>query len=336
MSGAFQQTRYEFIVRVDGAGLAHHRGTVGNVSMIMRRKVRRPGGEIVQCPTVTGNSVRHKLREAATYLTLEAAGLLGEDASMSRGALRLLFNGGMVTGKGDASVVSIDKWRELVSIFPTLALCGGCMDNGPRPGQLNVDELSLICSENLGIMPEWVKAWLTENNEGVSSWRPLTARSQRVTMDPELSPEKVKLLSDGEQIAVYDKQRLRELAHSTGDAKLAKANKSTMMPRSFQHIIPGALMWGGVEARTYNDIEFDAFNYIFAGLISNFRVGGLAREGFGKLSFLKGHKVPFALQPQIGESLDDALAGKVGTLFRARITERKDDIARWLRGNVNS
>jgi hypothetical protein len=269
-------------------------------------------------------------------LTLDAAGLLKESSGMTRGALRLLFNGGTTTGKGDASVLNIDRWRELCTIFPVLPLFGGCIDNGPKPGQINVDALNLICTENLGVMPRWVKAWLEQNNEGICSWRPLTARAQRVTMDPELVPEKVKLLSEGEQIAVYDKQRLRELAHQSGDSKMAKQHKSTMMPRSFQHIISGALLWGAVEARTYNDVEFDAFNYVFAGLISNFRVGGMGREGFGKLTFLQGHQVPFTLQPQIGKDLGDDLAGMVGTLFRARIAERKDDIAQWLRGQVNS
>lgn len=331
----FQQTRYEFIFRADGDGIAHHRGTIGNVAMLMRSKVRMPGGEVCERPTITGNSYRHRIRETAVFLSLDAAGLL-DDPSLSRGALRLLFSGGKVTGKGDASVITIDKYRELVSIFPVLALFGGCKDNRPLPGQMNVDAISLICQENMGVAPEWVKAWLHKSNEGVGPWRMLTERVQRVTFDPETSPEKVKLLAESEQIAAYEQQRLQEKAHNENDAKLAKLVKSTTMPRSFQRIISGSLFWSGIECRTYTDLEFDAFNYIVAGMISNLKVGGMARDGHGKLTFIAGHKVPFVIQPQIGEDITDALSGKVGTLFRAKAAERREDIAKWLRGQVNS
>lgn len=327
-------TRYEYIVRAEEP-IAHHQGTIGNVSVFMRAKKRLPGGAIRELPEITGDAVRHKLREAAVYSTLDAAGIL-DDPQLSRGALRLLFNGGMITGKGDASVVNIDRWRELVALFPPLALFGGCTDNRPVPGQLCVDALNVICEETMGLMPDWVKAWLQQENEGMTSYRHLMERATRVRMDPELRPEKVKLLSESAQIEVNKRLLAQENAHEDGDSKAAADNKSAMMPRSHERLIHGTLFWGAVEARTYTDLEFDAYNFIFAALLSNFRVGGKSGTGHGRLSFLRGHRVPFCLAPRLGDDVTSELSGKVGTLYCARVKERADELRAWLQSDVNS
>lgn len=329
-----QTTRYEFIVRAEEP-VAHHSGSIGNVSVFMRKKIRVPGGSVISVPEITGDSIRHKLREAAVYATLDAAGIL-DDPQLSRGALRLLFNGGMVTGKGDATNINLDRYRQLVALFPPLALFGGCADNRLLPGQLNVDALNCLCSETMGLAPQWAKQWLEDTGEAVTSYRQLTERATRVRMDPELIPEKVLLLSESDQIACNNRLLAQELAHEDGDSIAAGKTKSAMMPRSFERLIQGTLFWGGVEARTYSDLEFDAFQYIFACLLTNFRVGGKAATGHGRLSFVKGCRIPFSLQPAVAEDATSELSAKVGTLYRARITERADELKKFLRSEVNA
>lgn len=331
-----QTTRYEIIVRAQ-TPIAHAQESLGNVSVAMRKKVRLPGGTFAQVPYVTGDSVRHQLREASAYATLHAAGLLdGDGPGLSQGALRLLFNGGMVTGKGDAAVVNVERYRELVTLFPPLALFGGCTDNRPMPGQLVVDDLNVICTENARHIPEWITRWCEERQERIVSARDCVEETQRVRMDAVLRPEKVKLLSVKDQIEVNGRHLKREKAHETDDAKEASESKSAMMPRSFERLVQGSLLWLGVEARTYTDMELDAFNYVIATALNNLRVGGKSATGHGKLEFVAGSRINFVPSAGMLEHVGAEIAQKTGDLYRAHVALHKEQLTQWLQSAVNS
>lgn len=323
-----QTTRYEFLARAVDP-IAHHQENLGNVSVFMRKRMMLPNGEVQRVPYITGDSIRHKAREAAVYATLDAAGLL-DDPQLTEGALRLLFAGGTVTPKGDASVINLDAYRELVALFPPLALFGGCVDNRPLPGQMTVDEGNLVCEETLHTAPDWVHAWLAQNQVQPQTHRRLLEEVTRVRMDPTLSPEKVKLLSGDAQIAVNRRLLASGKAHDEADTKEAEREKSTMMPRSFERIIQGSLFWCGIEARTYTPLEADAFDYTVACLLNNFTVGGKGSTGHGRLRFVAGNKIHFAPTAGSLEGMGSELAGKAGTMFRAHVAERAQQIREWL------
>lgn len=327
-------TRYEMIIRA-AEPICHAQETIGNQSIFARKTVRVRGGERVQVPYLSGDAIRHQLREAATYGTLHAAGLL-DDPQLSEGALRLLFNGGMVTGRGDAAVINLDRYRELVALFPPLALLGGCTDNRPVPGQVNVDEGNLLCAEMLHITPPWVIEWAKANEERIDSCRGLVEEVQRVRMDATLFPEKVNLLSDGAKANVNGRMLRSEAAHESADAKAKAESKSAMMPRTHERLIQGALLWIGLEARTYTDLEFDAFNFSVACLLSNFRVGGKAGTGHGRLEFVAGSRIHFQPAAAKLESVGSELAPKTGEIYKAHVVARKEELASWLRSAINS
>ncbi len=329
-----QISRYEMIVRAQDP-ICHSQESIGNQSVFMRKKVRVPGGDVVMAPYITGDSIRHNLREAATYGTLHEAGIL-DDPQLSEGAARLLWNGGMVTGKGNAAVINLDRYRELVALFPPLALLGGCTDNRPIPGQLNVDEGNLICSELARLTPPWVVEWLAANNEKVDSFRSSVEEVQRVRMDSMLLPEKVKLLADGAKAKVNERLLKSERAHEDADSKAKAESKSGMMPRTHERLVQGSLLWIGIEARTYTDLEFDAFNFTVACLLNRFRVGGKHATGHGRLEFVAGARIHF--QPSAGhfERVGAELAPKVGDLYKAHIAMRKEELTSWIRSEVNS
>jgi hypothetical protein len=320
-------TRYEFIARAEGP-IAHHEETMGNLSVFMRKRLMSPTGQVTRVPYITGDCIRHKAREMAVYATLEAAGML-DDPQLTEGALRLLFAGGMVTPKGDASVINLDNYRELVTLFPPLALFGGCVDNRPLPGQLIVDEGNLVCEETLHTAPDWVHGWLAANKVEPQTHRRLLEEATRVRVDPALSPEKVKLLTTDAQVAVNRRQLASGKAHDEGDAKEAEREKSTMMPRSFERIIQGSLFWCGLEARTYTPLEADAFDYTVACLLSDFKIGGKLATGHGRLRFVVGNKIHFLPTAGDLEGMGTGLAGKAGTLFRAHIKEHAQQIREW-------
>jgi len=321
-------TRYEFIARAVDP-IAHHEENLGNMSVFMRKRMMLPNGTVQRVPYVTGDSIRHKSREAAVYATLDAAGLLS-DPQLTEGALRLLFAGGMVTGKGDASVINLDSFRELINLFPPLALFGGCVDNRPLPGQLIVDEGNLVCEETIHTAPSWVSEWLTANGVQLQTHRRLLEEVTRVRMDPTLSPEKVKLLSGDQQISVNRRLSASGKAHDDGDAKDAEREKSSMMPRSFERIIQGSLFWCGIEARTYSPLEADAFDYTVGCLLNNFTVGGKCATGHGKLRFVAGNRIHFAPSSGTLEGMGTDLAGNTGTTFRAHVKEHAEQLRSWL------
>lgn len=327
-------TRYEMIVRA-ATPITHAQENLGNQSIFARKTVRVPGGDRVSVPYLSGDAIRHQLREAAAYGTLHAAGLL-DDPQLSEGALRLLFNGGMVTGRGDATSINLDRYRELVALFPPLALLGGCTDNRPIPGQINVDEGNLLCLEMRHLTPPWALAWLEANGERMESCRGLVEEVQRVRMDAALAPEKLRLLSDGAKANIQGRQLTSEKAHSDGDAKAKAESKSTMMPRTHERLVQGSLLWLGLEARTYGDLEWDAFNFAVACLLSNFRIGGKASTGHGKLEFVTGSRIHFQPAAAQIEAVGAELAPKTGDLYRAHVVARKEELATWLRSSVNS
>lgn len=324
-----ETTRYISVVRAVQP-IAHHKGSIGNHATIMRAAVRLPGGEIADVPEGTGNAVRNRLRRAAAICSLDAAGILG-DPQLERGAMRLLFNGGMLTGKGDGTTINIDRWRELVTLFPFLGILGGCIDNRTQGGQLNVDALKLICDENMHSLNPWTRQWLKDNNEGVCESSYLLEKVQRVNMDPEIIPENLKLLSDGARLQVYNKLLAQGKAHEEGNAIEAAKVKSDMMPHTFERIIRGSLFQLSFLLRSYNELERDAFEYAYSCLLNNFRFGGKQASEHGELEFLAGARVHFK---QYTGELDIGERKGTGDLFRAHVTDHKDQLVNWLRHEV--
>lgn len=335
-----QTIRFEMIARAEQP-ICHAQETIGNQSIFARKKVRLPGGEFAMVPYLSGDMVRHALREAAAYGTLHAAGLL-DDPQLSEGALRLLLVGGMVTGKGDAAVINLDRYRELVALFPPLALLGGCTDNRPVPGQINVDEGNVICSETWHLTPPWVVEWCKGDQktgrpaEAIGSCRALVEEVQRVRMDPTLFPEKVKLLSDNAKANVQGRLLKSEKAHEDADSKAKAESKSTMMPRTHERLVQGSLLWFGIEARTYTDLEFDCLAFSIACLLNNFRLGGKGGTGHGRLQLLAGARLHFQPGAVSIDAVGSELAPKTGELYKAHVASRKEELKAWLQSAINS
>lgn len=254
-----QTLRYEFVLIAEQP-IAHHAETIGNEAILMREKIRQKGGGFADVPIGTGDTARHGLREAAAYALLDAAGMLDEPG-LSEAALRLLFAGGMVTGKGDAGAISLDVYREMTELIPSLRLLGGCTNSRVIPGQLNVDPMVLICTETeymLSKAAQWVLMWMTEHAERLESCRAHIDEVQRVRMDPLLVPEKRLLLSTDAQVSATKKLAASEAAHDANDSRGQEREKSGMMPRRHETLVRGSLLWWGFEARCYYREELRA------------------------------------------------------------------------------
>jgi len=322
-----KQKRYECVLEA-ALPIAHHEETIGNEAVIMRRKVRQPGGGWAMVPIVTADTMRHGMREAAAYALLDAAGLL--DSKLSEAALRLLFAGGMVTGKGSAGTVKLDQYRELCELVPSMTLFGGCAENRVIPGQLVVEDATLICDES-----RYVPAWAMEYAGELDSCRAHIEEQQRVRMDPTLQPQKRRLLPEAEQIEINRRLAASEQASAEGDAVGKEREKSTMMPRRFERVAQGSLFSWACEATVYNDLQLDTFQVAMCAFLSNARVGGKRGTGHGLLRVAAGRDVEFVMTAKRAEVDVTALAGQIGTLFKSHVKERSGRIEEFLR-SVNA
>lgn len=320
--------RYEFILRLLQP-LNHQSETIGNEGVLQRESMRMPGGRYADVPIITGDTCRSGLRRAAAWALLDAAGLI-DNPSLGEAAIRLLFAGGMVTGKGSASTINLDSYRRLTELVPSMKLLGGCSDSRVIPGMSEVDVAMLLCRETEWLYREyspWMLDWLAANGEQLNSCRMDVDEEQRVRMDPALNPAMRLLMSADAQVEANRRLQASETAHTEGDASAQLQTKSTMMPRRFEVVKRGALFGWGLQCRTYTALDEDTLNVAVAAWLSDARVGGKKGTGHGLLRPIPGAARNIEVQP-ISRRVDAlAIDGmKIGDLFRAHVADRKDAI----------
>jgi hypothetical protein len=319
--------RYEIILQAMQP-IAHHECSFGNAAVAMRRKIALDDGTFVEIPIVTADAMRHGCREASSYATLDAAGLMG-DIKLEEGALRLLFSGGMITGKGDASAIKLDTYREMIDVVPALALFGGCAGNRSIPGRLNVDDATLICEEYEPFLPAWVKEWLAAKGYHLNSCRAHLEEVQRVRGDALLDPGKRALLSDGARAIAEQRLLASAEAHDADDPAKAAASKSTMLPRRFERIAQGSFLIWGIEATCYSELDRDTFDTTMASFLSLAKVGGKKATGHGLVRAVAGRKETLVSASERSVEVC-ALAFRVGQIFRAHVMDRSERLRAFL------
>lgn len=326
-----EQRRYEFVLEAE-TPIAHHAETFGNIAVVMQRKVRQKGGGFANVPCITADTMRHAMREASSYALLDAAGMLGEGAELSEGALRLLFAGGMVTGRGDGSTIKLDQYRRLAQLVPPLRLLGGCCDNRVIPGTVQVDDASLICAEQERQIPEWVREWAREAGEPLESCRSFIEEVQRVRMDPTLNPGKQTLLSEGARTLLTGRLEASEAAHAADDAIARDESKSSMMPRRFERLVQGSLFYWSVSAICYSELDVDTFHVMLGAMFRSLTVGGKRGTGHGRMRVVAGRQLQ-VLRPSDRADVVDAtaLGAAAGKLFSAHVREHAAELREYLR-----
>jgi len=319
-----EQKHYGLILRAE-TPIAHHSGTIGNHGVLMRRKIRQPDGSFVRVPYITGDCLRHLLRESAAWALLDAAGL--SDMELTEDALRLLFAGGMVRGSG--STVKLEQWRRWLSFMPSLDILGGCAENRIQPGLIRVNDARLICAETEHLLTDWELEWLIGQGCEISGSRDHVEEVQRVRMDPTNDPHKSRLL--GQRARLELETRLAKSAKaSSDDDDVAKLDsKGSMMPRTFETVVSGSLFSWGIDTTFYTDLQRDTFLTILAVSLRHAAVGGKQGTGHGQLKALAATEVQLKAWSDRTDSLDLS-TGKVGDLFRAHVASHSDDLRAFL------
>ena len=323
--------RYEFLLEAE-TPIAHHEETFGNSALFMRRKVRQPDGSFATVPAITADTMRHGMREAVAYVFLDAAGLIG-NPSLSEAALRLLFAGGMVTGRGDGGAVGLAAYRDMIDLVPSIALFGGCASNRVIPGRLQVEDATLVCEEERRYIPGWVVERMEAEGVGLETGRAHLEEVQRVRMDPTLDPGKRNLLSTGDQALVEGRLLASEKAHVDDDAVARQDTKSSMMPRRFERVARGSLFHWALTATCWTPLDVDTLHTALAAFLYDARVGGKKGTGHGKLRAVAAKNIAVPSHAERVSELDPkSLAPRAGELFRAHVKERGERIRTFLAG----
>ncbi len=320
-----KQERYEFVLEAREP-ISHAQESIGNVSVIMRQKVRQPDGSFAQVPIITGDTMRHGLREAASYALLECAGMLGD--SLSEQALRLLFAGGMVTGSAGDSI-KLDEYREMCELMPHLSLLGGCVQNRVIPGRIQVSTAVLICDETAHLTPEWVREWMAGEGALSAGARAHVEHVQRVRMDPTLDPAKRLLLAEGERARVEGRLLMSESASGEGDAVAKDRVKSTMLPFSYERVAQGSLFFWSLTATCYSDLDTDALLVMLGAFLRHARVGGKRGTGHGMIVPLVARNIALAKYSERSDTFSLSTE-TIGDRYRQHVAARADRIREFL------
>jgi len=248
----------------------HGAGTEGNTVVLRRQEICLPDGTIEAVPFVSGNSIRHMLRNAGVLYALEAMGVAHD--SLSKGVVDLLFSGGSLGGKNSLTLAQAKRIEEM---FPILSVLGYSAGNTIASGRIDVHHLHLVCEENAFRAP----AALSDNPR----WS--VPASANVSTEFGTRHDAARSAAASRFLAL---KAPVELGAPTKKGKPEK--ESTQMIYEFETISAGAEFFGGLVYRGLKPQEMEALEsaltYACDGADRGaylFRVGAKASTGFGRM-----------------------------------------------------
>lgn len=323
----FEQKRYEFILEATRP-IVHLAETIGNRGVIARRKIRY-NGEWTTVPIISGNQLRHKLREAGTRCLLDALGM-SDTESLLEPTIRLLFNGGELKKRGSGGTINFESYRTLCEMIPTIALLGGCANGQINEGQGSVDYALLICDETIDKLPPWVAEHLVTTGAHTDEARSHIEEIQNVRSDSVMSPQVQRLLTTSEKVRVNQKLLARSTAHDKGD-DVESEDKSHMMPYSTESIAMGSLFYWSVAFNVYDEVQLDTLHTMVLAWLNHPTVGGRSGSGHGELRLVTARNIQVARPSEKATAVAMAdLAPRVGSVFLAHVQERAERIKEYL------
>lgn len=291
--------------------VVHGAGTVGNVSKQRLQTIINPQtGEESSIPFISGNSIKHMIREHGARFALRAMQV--PDGALSKAVIDLLFSGGSLTKSGAS--VNLRESRQLCELFPIVGICGYGAGNAMMASKIAVDHWHLVCEENAWRMPEPLRALPT------ASKRSGLFRDEefKVRHDALRDPHIARMLLP-EKLEEIDARKAVKLKKGQAGEAPEKDRDSAQMIAEFQVVRPGAQFWGCVTFRDLSPLELAALTSALSDACEGtmdadfvYRVGAQTRGGMGrvKVSF-KGSLRADVRAPEWTES-DSALPARPG------------------------
>lgn len=131
----------------------HGAGTSGNTSLLRTQDVALPDGRHALVPFLSGNSLRHKLRDALAWDLVTTLGI--DDGALRKQVVDLLWSGGAITSTG--AETDLDTRRAVESMAPVLSLLGYAAGSEIVAGTWYSPNLHLVCAENAWRQPAFAQ-----------------------------------------------------------------------------------------------------------------------------------------------------------------------------------
>lgn len=231
-------------------------GTKGNEQIIRREAVVTPLG-VRHVPTITGNSLRHRIfRDTLANDLVDRWGLAGE---LTKEQVRFLYNGGAL---GKDHGCSLERIAECEQVLPMVSLLGVSLPDTIVPGRLKCGMAWLVCRETVPQIKSDVPAdwWPARDN--------LTPCEQFVGRGTYYRHDKARLRGE----LLSEKERNEEFQY-------------TGMPHAGEHVIGGSEWYLRLDIERPNPLVVGAFAY---GLTlwqqSGATVGGQSSRGHGRMA----------------------------------------------------
>lgn len=321
---------YSFILRAK-TPIAHHVGTDGSTTGMLKASPHAlPDGSVREVPDVSGNSMRHGLRESIAIVSLDAMDLLKPGTFENPDAVRLLFNGGSNTGS--SNTIKIDDMRAMQSLVPALSLFGGTSSNQIHEGRIEVGSAYLICRETMHELEPW-------QTEALKDVRIATASEQQITIqhysrDATDSSMGQYLLSDGAKTELLNRKRKREKATDDGDEMAATESKGGQMPHAAQAVRIGSLWTWSVVAHVFNELEEATLATTVAAFLRRAVVGSGRRVQNGQFVVYAARGFDHMRPAEAAKVLmgaDDVLNESQAKLYIDHLKEHSGEILEWLK-----
>jgi hypothetical protein len=302
----------------------HGAGSEGNTQILRMQEVMLPDGTPARVPFISGNSLKHMMRDGGVRFALEAMGV--QTGTLSKAVVDLLFSGGALTKSGTS--VNLAHARDVATLFPILSVCGYAAGNFMQASKVRVEHLHLVCLENAWRLPDAITS-IPQSRVRAAAFR---GEEFGTRHEPTREPRVFALLTDADRGA-----RLRQL---TGDVKAGEPEKSQQMYYEFQTVAAGSVWFGGMAfddlsifelASLRSSLERSADNAAVDGALV-YHIGAKGSIGYGRMAFRFDGGLRSTVSPPtfsaaegimpMGQSADmDAMAAYV-----THLREHKDEI----------
>lgn len=259
MSSSRQSGRID-IVATSLDPMHHGGGTDGNRQILRKQRFVHPQtGSHCRVPFISGNSLKHLIRDGCARFALEAMGVA--DGELTKSMIHLLFSGGALSGGG--SSIKIGAARDLEALFPMLSLCGYSASNTMTSSRLSIDNLHLVCAENDWRMPEALRDHphagmrVGELIDDAFGTRHEPTRANHVARRM-LAVEK--LDSDNRSLDERIEAAIEDGGKKLSKPKETRPDDSAQMIYDFEVVKAGAAWWGGLYFDDCTDHELAALS----------------------------------------------------------------------------
>jgi hypothetical protein len=265
--------------------LHHGAGTSGNTQLLATMtKIDPRTGEEYDAPYVSGNSLKHLIRDGGVRHALDAMGI--EDGVLSREVINLLFSGGNLTSGGNT--VDLDRARRVAELFPILSICGYSAGNWMEASKISCDILDLVCAENAWALP----AKLQEHPVALLSCEAFRDEGFGTRHDPMRQPAASRRLAGVERKLLDVDMSDRHARKQKSKKKEKKKTDTIQMIFDFETVRPGAVFSSCIRYRDLSELEIAALkaalSYMCEGVAGDggylMRFGAKGSIGMGRAS----------------------------------------------------